>query len=299
MPAQWRCLLTIIDRVSAAAIFLALASPLSGETVVVPDLVVRAEGVGGALWGSELRFTNTTGSSQTVEISDWIGTPGWRPSQVSIPPHSAVSLGGWNAFNSGDFVEDRPGPIFGAAVLEVSAGIVVQSAVLAGSMIEPPPPSGGPGGPNFCSASQGGYAYKFPNTGNCNRGSGPVMDSVARFLLPGEEVDLLWLDTTIERRVNLYFVNAGTSPSSIDLTIVSADGSTARSSTYSVAGRNAIQLNDIFVQDAWKPIRDVNYRTQASAARGHVRSSQPYYVVAYLISNLNQTVGVSLPRVLP
>jgi hypothetical protein len=274
-------------------LWLGVASTAEARDVIVPNLVARAVGVGGVLWGSELRMTNQTATTATVSLKDWIGSPGFRPSQIAIPPAASVSVGGWTVFNSGGAAEDRPGPTFGTVIIDLPDGVTLQSRVLAGVYSAS---QGGGGIPEglHCPAWTGGYSYSYSGN-DCNYGAGPVLEPVESFFAPSDEVDLPWLETDVERRVNLYLVNPDETSATVEISITSANGQTVRTADVSVPARSVFQINDAFARDPWRDVRDVNYSYQAAAAHARVKSTQRFYALAYLISNQNQTMGVSLP----
>ncbi len=272
-------------------LWLGAASTAEARDVIVPNLVARAVGVGGVLWGSELRITNHTATTATVSLKDWIGSPGFRPSQIAIPPAASVSVGGWTVFNSGNAVEDRPDPTFGTVIIDLPDGVTLQSRVLAGVYHGNQGGGGIPEGFN-CSPWTGGYFYAFWGN-DCNYGAGPVLEPVESFFAPTDVVDLPWLETDVERRVNLYLVNPDETSATVEISITSANGQTVRTADVSVPARSVFQINDVFARDPWRDVRNVNYSQVAAHAR--VKSTQRFYALAYLISNQNQTMGVSLP----
>ena len=264
----------------------------TGEAVV-PNVVAHSVGVGGVLWGTELRVTNLTAAARGLTVKDWIGTTGWQTSSVLVAPQSTVSLGGWSVFNPNSVIEDHPEPVFGAAVLDVDDGLVVQSGILAGP--NPSIPQVGPGAGSRCPGWRGGYSYRLNLDGSCNSGSGPIADLVSGFFAPSNEVDILWLSTDDDRRTNLSFINPDQSGATMTVQLLSADGSSAQSVSVYVPARGISQLTDVF-RNGGTSVKAANDARGASAARARVSSSTRFYALAYIISNDNNTVGIGLPR---
>jgi hypothetical protein len=261
---------------------------------VVPNVVAHSVGFGGVLWGTELRLTNLTAAARGLNVKDWIGTSGWQASAVVVPPHSAVSLGGWSVFNPSSVIEDHPEAVFGAAVLDIDDGLVVQSGILAGP--NPSIPQVGPGGGSRCPGWRGGYAYRLNFDGSCNSGSGPIADVVSGFFASSDEVDILWLSTDDDRRTNISFINPDQAGATMTLQLVSADGDAAQAVTIYVPARGIAQLTDVF-RSGGATVKAANDARGWSAARAHVSSTTRFYTSAYIISNDNNTAGISLPRI--
>lgn len=283
-------------RISIATVFFLLCFQTSlAREVVVPDIAAHSIGVGGVLWGSELRVTNLSGVARSFRVTDWIGTPGWQSSTVTVPAFATVSVGGWSVFNSdlAANVEDHPEPVFGAAVLDVDDGLVVQSGVLAGP--NPQVPQVGPGGGSRCPGWRGGYQYRLNLDGNCNSGSGPIADVVDGFFPPTAQVDLLWLSSDDDRRTNIAFVNPDPTGATFSVHLVSADGLTTRDVSVFVPARGIAQITDAF-RGVGLDVKAANDNLGASAARARISSSSRFFALAYVISNENNTVGISLPR---
>lgn len=280
---------------SALLLSLSFAGRALARDVVVPNLVAHSIGIGGVLWGSELRVTNLTGAVLSLRVKDWIGTPGWQPSTISVPAFSAISIGGWDVFspNLASAVEDHPEPVFGAAVLDVDDGLAVQSAILAGRN---PPILITLGGGRKCPGFLGGYFYRSDTTGNCNTGGGPVTDAVSDFFPASEQVDLLWLSTDVEHRTNISFINPDAGGATMLVRLVSANGLSAQDLSVFVPARGIAQITDVF-RNAAPAVRAANDLLGMSAARAHISSSTRFFATAYVISNDNNTVGISLPRV--
>ena len=260
---------------------------------VMPDIAAHSVGVGGVLWGTELRLTNLTAVAHGLNVKDWVGTSGWQASAIVVPPNSTVSLGGWSVFNPNSVIEDHSEPVFGAAVLDIDDGLVVQSGILAGP--NPSLPQVGPGGASRCPGWRGGYSYRLNLDGSCNSGSGPIADVVNGFFASSDEADILWLSTDDDRRTNITFINPDQSGATMTVQLTSADGGSAQSVSVYVSARGIAQLTDVF-RNGGAAVKAANDSKGASAARAHVSSSTRFYALAYIISNDNNTVGIGLPR---
>lgn len=286
-------------RIGLCVLSLFLTRQMPAAEVVVPDIVAHSIGIGGVLWGTEVRVTNLTAAPHSLTVTDWIGTPGWTPSTISVPAFATVSVGGWDVFapNLASSVEDHPEAVFGAAVLDVDDGLVVQSVVLAGLV---PAPSNGPGvGVGLkCPGWQGGYFFRSATGGTCNTGSGPIADVVSDFFAAIDQVDLLWLSTDNVRRTNVTFVNPDTTDATISVHFTAADGVTTADVGVFVPPRGIAQLTDVF-RNAAATVKAANDAASASAARAHITSSTRFYALAFVISNDNNTAGISLPRLSP
>ena len=286
-------------RIGLCVLSLFLARQMPAAEVVIPDVVAHSIGIGGVLWGTEVRITNLTAAPHSLTVTDWIGTPGWTPSTVSVPAFATISVGGWDVFapNLASSVEDHPEAVFGAAVLDVDNGLVVQSVVLAGLV---PAPSNGPGvGVGLkCPGWQGGYFFRSATGGGCNTGSGPIADVVSGFFAATDQVDLLWLSTDDVRRTNVTFVNPDTTGATMTVHFTGADGVTTADVGVFVPARGIAQLTDVF-RNAAAAVKAANHAANASAARAHVTSSTRFYALAFVISNDNNTAGISLPRLSP
>lgn len=284
-------------RISVCVFFVLFAGRVLAREVVVPNVAAHSIGIGGVLWGTELRVTNLTGAAHTLTVKDWIGTPGWAPSTVIVPTFATVSVGGWSVFNFNpnvdSVVEDHPEPVFGAAVLDVDDGLTVQSGILAGP--NPPIIPGGPGGGLRCPGWLGGYVYRLNTDGNCNQGSGPIADVVDGFFAATDQVDLLWLSTDDARRTNITFINPDVTGATMSVHLVSANGVVAQDVSVFVPARGIAQLTDVF-RNSGAPIKAANDTMGASAARARVSSLTRFFALGYVISNGNNTVGISLPR---
>lgn len=286
-----------ITRISLAALCaVILTSELHAREVVVPNVAGHTVGFGGILWGTELRVTNPTGLSGTVTVKDWIGTAGWQASSFTVPAFSTLSVGGWSLFNPAAYVEDHPEPVFGAVVLEVDDPLIVQSGVLAGP--NPDLPQVGPGGGLQCPGWGAGYQYRVNWDGNCNRGSGPIAEAVNGFFAPGAQVDLLWLSTDDDRRTNLTFINPDASSGSFTVHLVSANGATSQDLVVSVPPRGISQISDLF-RGPGSNIKGANDAIGASAARARISAPTRFFCIGYVISNANNTAGISWPRQAP
>jgi hypothetical protein len=286
-------------RIGLCLLALLFAQRMPAAEVVIPDIVAHSIGIGGVLWGTEVRVTNLTAVPHSLTVTDWIGTPGWTPSTISVPAYSTVSVGGWDVFapNLASSIEDHPEAVFGAAVLDVDNGLFVQSVVLSGP--NPPiPPGPADGGSLKCPGWLGGYYYRLKYVGNCNTGSGPIADVVSGFFAPTDQVDLLWLSTDDVRRTNVTFVNPDTTGATMSVHFTGADGVTTADVGVFVPARGIAQLTDVF-RNAAAAVKAANHAANASAARAHITSSTRFYALAFVISNDNNTAGISLPRLSP
>jgi hypothetical protein len=264
----------------------ALATPAAqGAEILLPALAARVEGANSAIWASEVRVTNFSSAPRTIRIVDWIGSPGWIPSAYAIPPEATTSISGWAIYAGSRANENslRSRNPFGAAVADVEDGLSVQTAILTGN------PRGvyGPalGDSARCSEWTGGWLYDvggvfYPDgtvTGDdgCNEGAGPVIDNDSGFFSPDAVA------------------------ATVTLSLFPADGSSPVISTFTVGARTVFQINDIFAPRYFGSVRTRNEALKAAAARATIVSTTRLYPLAYVISNQNNTVSLSLPRLAP
>ena len=288
----------------------ALATPAAqGAEILLPALAARVEGANSAIWASEVRVTNFSSAPRTIRIVDWIGSPGWIPSAYAIPPEATTSISGWAIYAGSRANENslRSRNPFGAAVADVEDGLSVQTAILTGN------PRGvyGPtlGDSARCSEWTGGWLYDvggvfYPDgtvTGDdgCNEGAGPVIDNDSGFFSPGTTILLPWLHTDSKRRVNLSLINPDAVAATVTLSLFPADGSSPVISTFTVGARTVFQPSDIFAPRYFGSVRTRNEALKAAAARATIVSTTRLYPLAYVISNQNNTVSLSLPRLAP
>jgi hypothetical protein len=257
--------------------------PLAANTVLVP-VVARVHGQNDALWSTEVRVTNRTDAPKQFSVVDWIGTPGWKATTYVVAPHSMTSLGGADVF--GAFV-GAPGPA-GLAICEAEAGLLFQSAVLAGIWA--------PGGVlDFCPSYDGGGG---PDCGGL-AGAGPIIDGLV-FANPGQDINIPWLHTAPNRRTNLVLINPDVAAAHVEVSVQSQDGLTTMTDTFVLAPRSYNQINDVFAQEPWSAVRVANQRIPVygggAAASATISSDTRLLAMAYVISNDNNSLTVSLAR---
>jgi hypothetical protein len=288
-----------------AALLAFLAADAHGAEVLLPALAAHVEGANSAVWASEVRVTNLSSAPRTFRIVDWIGTPGWIPSEYSIPPGATTSISGWAIYAGSRANESSlrlPNP-FGAAVADVEEGLVVQTAVLTGN---PRGVFGTLGDTARCSEWTGGWDYEVGGIFNpdgtvtgedgCNEGAGPVIDNGSNFFPAGTSILLPWLHTDPKRRVNLSLINPDAVAADVTVSLFPADGSSPVVSRLTVPARTVSQINDIFSPALFGAVRARNDALKAAAARATIVSTTRLYPLAYVISNQNNTVTISLPR---
>lgn len=266
----------------AAACLLLVSRPSTGDEVLIPGVAGRVPGASGALWSSELRVTNTTREAKTFSTTDWIGTPGWTSKHWSIPAGQTVSISGIELFGDPRSLADHAS-LFGAVIASVDSGLLLQTAILAGVYRR------GGDAIVFCPSWAGGYLAP-ENT--CNFGSGPIIDAT-RFFPVGTDILLPWLSTDLDRRTNLSLINPDPTMATVTVQVTTADGTRVITDTLTVDPHSVIQLNDVF-GTCWASAREHN-ANQATAARLLIQSSTRLYALAWVISEDNNTVGVSTP----
>lgn len=255
-------------------------SPVAASVVLVP-IVTRVHGQNDALWTTEVRVTNRTDDTAQFRVVDWIGTPGWRPATYSVAPHSTKSLGGADVF--GGFVAG-PG-VAGLAILEADDGLLIQAAILLGIW-------GGGGATDFCPSYDGGGG---PSCGGFI-GAGPIVEDLA-FADPGETVYVPWLHTEEHRRTNLVLVNPDDAPAHVTVTLRSQDGLASTPEAYDLPPRSYNQANDIFSRQPWSSIRASNTELPlGAAASATIVSDRRLLALAFVISSVNNSLTVSVPR---
>jgi hypothetical protein len=269
----------------ALALSLLAALPAASSQVLLPTIVVGAFGANDSVWGSEVRAINRSDVPKQLALVDWIGTPGFRPSSYTVEPHATLSLGGSQVFGGTRSEEQVP---VGLAVCEADDGLLIQSVVM-----------GGPAGASFnpfgspCPAYDGvGPGFYGP----CSPFAGPIVEGVKDFFQAGAELFLSWLHTSEDRRTNLVLFNADPTTAHVTVTVFSADSRTTQAAGYEVQARGTLQLNDIFSKVPWKDIRFADGPLQSGAATATITGDTRLYAVAYVISNFNNSLTISLPR---
>jgi hypothetical protein len=258
---------------------LAAAYPLAASTVLVP-IVAYAHGQSDASWITEVRIANRTDLPKQFRVVDWIGTPGWRAMTYTVAPHSTTSIGGAAVF--GAFVP----PVVGLAICEADADLLVQSAVLSGIW------TGGGGVSYSCpSYDGGGLPLSCPGLS----GAGPIIDGLV-FSSPGQDVYVPWLHTEEFRRTNLVLINPDGVVAHVRVAIQSQDGLTTMTETFVLAPRSYNQINDEFSKEPWFAIRAANQLIEGAAAAATISSDTRLLAMAYVISNYNNSLTISLPR---
>lgn len=260
--------------------------PLSAETVLVP-IVARVYGQRDAAWTTEVRITNRTDLPKIFKILDWVGTSGFKPASYTIPPHSTTSIGGSNMFGADMFGAGLPqAGAVGLAICDADTGILVQSAVLSGI---------GTGGVTEQCPSYDGGGGKCPGLS----GAGPILDGLA-FSSVGHETYIPWLHTEEFRRTNLVLINPDDTAAHVTVSIKSQDGLTTIEADYAFAPRSYNQINDVFAREPWSAVRVANERIPVygggAAASATISSDTRLLAMAYVISNNNNSVTVSLAR---
>ena len=257
----------------------AAACPLSASTVLVP-IVAYAHGQNDASWITEVRITNRTDLPKQFSVVDWIGTPGWKASTHAVAPHSTTSLGGAAVF--GSFVP----PTVGLAICEADTDLLVQSAVLSGIWT-------GGGGVSFSCPSYdgGGLPLSCPGLS----GAGPIIDGLV-FSSPGQDVNITWLHTATDRRTNFVLINPDDVAAHVTVSVLSQDGSVTEAASYVLPARSYNQVNDLFSEEPWAAIRIANHGIEGAAAVATISSDTRLLAMAYVISNYNNSLTISLPR---
>ena len=270
-----------IGTLLAGSMLVAVARPLTANPVLIP-VVAYVHGENEASWITEVRITNRTDSSKEFRIVDWIGTPGWKASTYAVAPYSTTSLGGSEVF--GSFV---PGTV-GLAICEADTDLLVQSAVLSGIW------TGGGGVSYSCPSYDGGG---LPTSCPGLSGAGPIIDGLV-FSSPGQDVYIPWLHTEETRRTNLVLINPDDAPAHVTVSVTSQNGLTTAAENYVFPPRSYNQVNDLFSQESWSPIRVANGHIQGggAAASATIRSDTRLLAMAYVISNNNNSLTISLPH---
>lgn len=186
--------------------------------------------------------------------------------------------------------------VFGAAVCETESGLLVQSSIQTYSF-QPPGGGNGTGGDVACWSWLGGYDIddSFPN---CNPGTGPITTHDQDFFPAGREFTIPWLFSSPSfRRQNLVLLNPDAVPSTVEITITSADGKVTRTNTVTVGPRAFFQINELFRRPEWQDFMTAigSQQFQRPAARAKIRATTRLYALGYVISWENNTVSVSLP----
>ena len=272
--------------IGLGSLMLAWVCPLIAGTVLIP-IVAGVRGrpdvsQNDASWLTEVRITNRTDSPKQFSIRDWIGTPGWKAATYVVAPHSTTSLGGSNVF--GSFVSTGA---VGLAICTADAELLVQSAVLSGTWIL--------GGVQDTCPSYDGGGGSVPCWGWS--GAGPIVDGLV-FSSPGQETYVPWLHTEQARRTNLVLINPDDVPAHVTVSVTSQDGSTTATESYGLSPRSYNQVNDLFLQEPWSAIYIANSYIQGggAAASATIRSDTRLLAMAYVISNYNNSLTISLPR---
>lgn len=289
-------------RVFFALLLSMLASlEATGESILLPGINPLAYGSGKSVWSSEVRVTNLSSERKQFAVVDWIGSPGWRPKTWQIEPNQTLTISGYDVFRdatlSGPSNPINP-PIVGAAIAEADHGLLVQIAVLTGIG-----PTGGVGEFVICEPWNGGYIGEgglfgpCGEVGPCNTGAGPVYDASAP-LPAGTSILLPWLHTSEDRRTNIVLINPDSGVATVLLTAYAADGTPEATHVITVGAHSLYQENDVF-SNLLSSVRARNRSVLAVAARVVIESDTRLYTFATVISNLNNTVSLSLPRVLP
>lgn len=284
-------------------IFTIASLTATGGSVVVP-VAAFAIGANGAMWATEMRVTNLSGEPRTFRVLDWVGRTGNLPFQAqefTVGPGSTQTYGAWSLISPSVYgiVVDYPtGVYFGAVVLDVDPALLVQTAVLTGVAFTP---CCGPGvvGYNRCAPFNGGYdtfSFLMTQPGVCNEGAGPLIDGTAGFFTPGQAIFLPWLHTDASRRTNLTFYNPDPVLATVTITVTPADGTLPISVQVTVLPHDVTQLNDVFSVPPLDGIRGHNVPQNTAAARATIRATTRLFAVAWVISNQNNTVTISLPR---
>ena len=286
---------------AAAIAAIAGAGAARAEEVVLP-VAVYARGVNYTSWAGEVRVTNRGSTALTFRVVDFVGTLGmlpFSPADFSVAPGTTASWGAYDLLSAPPSECLAPGVInptasyYGALVLNVSPGLIVESAVLAG------PPEFSCGdlsacGAQKCKSWEGGYIHPSPNPCWCNEGAGPIFEGTATFYAPGAQIFLPWLHTQPSRRTNLTFYNPDTVDAAVALTIASGDGFSSQTNV-SVPAHSVRQLNDVFSSPPFDVIRTHNGDASATAT-ATISSTTRLYSIGWVISNANNTVSIAVPR---
>ena len=265
-------------RVVLGLLLLISSHSLVAGTVLVP-IVSAVQGQNDASWETEVRITNRTDVPRQFSVVDWIGTPGWKAATYTVAPHATTSLGGANV--SGAYVL----PAVGLAICDADPELIVQSAILSGiwrggSLPEP------------CPSYDGGEAH-------CSglSGAGPLIDGLV-FSAPGQASYVPWLHTARDRRTNLVLINPDDAPAHVTVLVSLQDGSTLGPASYVLSPRSYNQVNDLFSREPWSAFYDANGAPLhgGAAAAATISSDTRLLAMAYVISNNNNSLTISLPR---
>jgi hypothetical protein len=290
---------------------LVLCSSARAERVVLP-VAIFASGANDSLWATEIRATNGIGSDLAFHVVDFVGVSAnlsFAPGDYVVPAGQTRSFGAWDLLSPlfpskqcgsecGVFLRAS---YFGAFVIDVDPGLSVQAAILTGTSVVPGTPFGG----NFvCNSWEGGYinlnAYEA-----CVQGAGPLLENTGDFRPASTPIALRWLHTQPTRRTNVTFYNPDPVAASVTLTVTAADGSFSANRSVNVPAHSVAQLNDLFAAPPFDAVRSHNgvvtdplhdNGTAKAAASASIVSSTRLYAVAWVISNQNNTVTISLPR---
>ncbi len=271
-----------------SALLVTSGTALAGE-VLLPSVTGRAIGAFQSDWASEIRVTNLSLTERTFAVTDWIGSPGWRPKTWLVPPGQVVSISGFEIFTDPNALPYNL-PYFGAAIATIDEGLIVQVAILSDDHFVGALPADGGG---ICPTWAGGYLGHWEE---CNHGAGPVIDATS-FFPADRAISLLWLSTDSGHRTNVCLINPDPVNAEVSIDVFSADGTLVTSDAVQVTAHGLLQLDDVF-GSRWRPARSTN-GTSVSAARAVVYSPTRLYPLAWVISNRNNTVSVSLPRLSP
>jgi hypothetical protein len=285
-------------------IFIAALSTRAAQTTVVVPVAAFALGANGAMWATEMRVTNLSAQAATFRVVDFVGRTADVPFQAQefqVSPGATQSYGGWNLISPwlGAILNDPSGPYFGAVVLALDDGLMVQTAVLSGNAFNPY--TGPSTGSSFgtCPAFAGGYttlSYFLVSPGICNEGAGPLVDGTSDFYPPGATIFLPWLHSDATRRTNLTFYNPDPAPAEVTVVITPADGTRPVSETIGVPAHDVLQINDVFAIPPFNAVRAHNLPQNTAAARAAIQSTTRLFAVAWVVSDQNNTVTISLPR---
>ena len=271
-------------------------------------MAIYARGANLALWASEVRVTNRTSTTRTFRVVDFVGVLSSVPISVSLFSPGTFSVPpGTSSWGAYDLLSPPPstcgGPggeaiglgeaYFGAFVLDADPALIVEAAVLGRSYS----PGGGPGincPQHKCETWQGGYAYVGFNDDWCNQGAGPLFEGTAKFYVAGAQIFLSWLHTQPSRRTNVTFYNPDTVAATVTLTIASGDGFSVQTNV-SVPAHFVWQLNDVFSSPPFDAVRTHNGGASATATATIVSTTR-LYAIGWVISNLNNTVSIAVPR---
>jgi hypothetical protein len=266
------------------AAILLLAPPALAANVVLVPVVAAVRGQNGVLWETEVRVTNRTDQVLHFSVVDWIGTPGFVPATYFVEPHATMSLGGADVFSASTPAQGAAGLAF----FETDDLLLVQAAVLSGAWAPVD-------GYDFCPTYDGGGGE--PCRGRS--GAGPIIEGLA-FSEPGQAIFLPWLHSEQARRTNLVLINPSEFAARVTVSVRSQDGLTTATDTYTLAPRSYNQTNDFFSQDPWTGIRAANSSYlggfKAAAASATIVSDTPLLAMGYVISAVNNSLTVSLPR---